>query len=89
MNADRLKEKWMQFKGELKQQYGNFIDDSAKQIEGNDDTFIGKVQGRYGEKKDAFIKEADRRQQQPWPQCWGSSPTEWMRFTRDEPTTSR
>ena len=33
MNADQLKEKWMQFKCELKQQYGNFIDDSAKQIE--------------------------------------------------------
>ena len=76
MNADQLKGKWMQFKGELKQQYGNFIDDSAKQIEGHEDRFIGKVQGRYGEKKDAFIKGADRWQQPAGPQCWGSSPTE-------------
>ena len=83
MNADQLKEKWMQFKCELKQQYGNFIDDSAKQIEGHDDTFISTVQERYGEKKDAFIKGADRWLQQAGPQCWGSSPTEWMRFTRD------
>lgn len=89
MNADQLKEKWMQFKCELKQQHGNVIDDSAKQIEGHDDTFIGKVQERYGEKNDALIKEAGRWQQQPWPQCWGSGPTEWMRFTRDARTTSR
>ena len=27
MNADQLKGKWMQFKGELKQQYGKFTDD--------------------------------------------------------------
>ena len=83
MNADQLKEKWMQFKGELTQQYGKFANDNVDQIEGNDDTFIGAVQERDGGEKDAFIKEADRWQQQPGPQRWGSSLTEWMRFTRD------
>ncbi len=27
MNADQLKGKWMQFKGELQQQWGKFTDD--------------------------------------------------------------
>jgi len=31
MNADQLIGKWMQFKGELKQQYGKFTDDDLKQ----------------------------------------------------------
>ncbi|MBA3965480.1 MAG: CsbD family protein [Nitrospirales bacterium] len=51
----------MQFKGTLKQQYGNFTDDDLKQIEGNDDTFVGKVQERYGDKKDELLKWVE-----PW-----------------------
>nr|MBA3964508.1 CsbD family protein [Nitrospirales bacterium] len=44
MNADQLKGKWMQFKGEFKQQYGKFTNDALQQIEGIDDTIIGKMQ---------------------------------------------
>jgi uncharacterized protein YjbJ (UPF0337 family) len=51
MNADQLKGKWMQFKGELKQQYGKFTDDDLQQIGGNYDKFLGKAQERYGDKK--------------------------------------
>ncbi|HLA60652.1 MAG TPA: hypothetical protein VK626_00270 [Nitrospiraceae bacterium] len=40
----------MQFKDELKQQYGKFTDDELRRIGGNYDKFIGKVQERYGEK---------------------------------------
>lgn len=56
MNADQLKGKWMQFKGEFKQQCGKFTDDAQQQIEGIDDTIIGKVQERYGDEKDARMK---------------------------------
>ena len=52
MNADQFKGKWMQFKGALKQQYGKFTDDDLTQIEGSYDKFAGKVQERYGDKKD-------------------------------------
>ena len=34
MNADQLKEKWMQLKGELKQQWGKFTDEDLQRIEG-------------------------------------------------------
>ena len=64
MNADQLKGKWMQFKGELKQKYAKFTDDDLKQIEGNYDKFVCKVQERYGAKKDALMKWADQWHQQ-------------------------
>ena len=59
MNADQLKGKWLQFKGELKQKYGKFTDDDLTQIEGNYDKFVGKAQERYGDKKDELMKWAD------------------------------
>ena len=66
MNADQLKGKWMQFKGELKQQYGKFTDDDLQQIEGNYDKYFGKVQERSGDKKkkDELMKWADQCQLQ-------------------------
>ena len=47
MNAEQLKGKWTHFKGDLKQKWGKFTDDDLKQIEGNYEKFIGKVQERY------------------------------------------
>ena len=49
MNADQLKGKWTQFKGELG---------------GNYEKFIGKVQERYGDKKTELMKWADTGHQQ-------------------------
>ena len=69
MNADQLKGKWTQFKGELKQQWGKFTDDDLQQIEGNYDKFVGKVQERYGDKKDELMKWADQWHQQSQPEA--------------------
>jgi uncharacterized protein YjbJ (UPF0337 family) len=76
MNADQLKGKWMQFKGELKQQYGKFTDDDLQQIEGNYDKFIGKVQERYGDKKekDELMKWADQWHRQSAPEAMKGKP---------------
>ena len=60
MNAEQMKGKWMQFKGELKQQWGKFTDDDLQQIEGNYEKFLGKAQERYGDKKGEIMKWADR-----------------------------
>ena len=60
MNADQLKGKWMQFKGDLKQKWGKFTDNDLEQIAGNYDKFIGKVQERYGDKKSELMKWADQ-----------------------------
>jgi len=68
MNADQLKGKWTQFKGELKQQWGKFTDDDLQQIEGNYDKFVGKVQERYGDQKDELMKWADQWHQRCQPE---------------------
>jgi len=59
MNAEQLKGKWTHFKGKLKQKWGKFTDDDLKQIEGNYEKFIGKVQERYAGKKVELMKWAD------------------------------
>lgn len=73
MNAYRLKGKWMQFKGDLKQQWGKFINDDVQQIEGSLDKIIGLLQERddgtcldlveerCGEKKNRLVKSARTR----------------------------
>ena len=61
-------------KGELKQQYGKFTDDDLKQIEGNYDKFVGKVQERYGDKKDELMKWADQWHQKLAPESTKEKP---------------
>jgi uncharacterized protein YjbJ (UPF0337 family) len=59
MNADQFKGKWTQFKGEVKQQWGKLTDDDLSQVEGNYDKFVGRVQERYGDKKEEVTRWAD------------------------------
>ena len=44
MNEDQLKGKWMQFKGDLKQQWDKFTEGDLQEIKGKYDKFVGKVQ---------------------------------------------
>src|SRR4026209_307524 len=79
MNTGRLKGKWMQFKGELKQQWGKFFDNDLQQLEGRYDKIIGMlkeryggncvslVRKRYGENKDELMEWADPWQQRSQP----------------------
>ena len=66
MNAEQLKGRWTHFKGDLKQQWGKFTNDDLKQIEGNFEKFIGKVQERYAGKKAELMK---------WADAWHAKPT--------------
>ncbi len=59
MNSDQFKGKWIQFKGEVKQKWAKLTDDDLLQVEGNYDKFMGKVQERYGDKKDEVVRWAD------------------------------
>ena len=65
MNADQLKGRWMQFKGELKAKWGEFTDNDLTEIEGNYDKFVGKAQERYGDKKSELMK---------WAEAWHAKP---------------
>ena len=59
LNEDQLKGKWKQFKGELKKKWGNFRDDDILYIEGSHDKPEGKIQERYGDRKDEVRKWID------------------------------
>jgi len=59
MNTDQFKGKWVQFKGEVKKQWGKLTDDDLMQVEGDYDKFVGRVQERYGDKKEEVVKWAD------------------------------
>ena len=59
INADQLKGRWMQFKGELKEKWGKFTDNDLTEIEGNYEKFVGKVQERYGDKKSELMKSTN------------------------------
>jgi uncharacterized protein YjbJ (UPF0337 family) len=59
LNEDQLKGKWKQFKGELKKKWGNFTDDDILYIEGSRDKLEGKIQERYGDRKDEVRKWID------------------------------
>ena len=76
MNTDQFKGKWVQFKGEVKKQWGKLTDDDLKQIEWDYDKFVGRIQERYGDKKEEVMRWADdwhTRQGQPQP---GAQPRE-------------
>lgn len=59
MNKDQFKGSWQQFKGEIKQKWGQFTDDDLLEAEGDYDKFLGVVQKRYGEKKEEVERWAE------------------------------
>ena len=59
MNQDIFKGKWNQFKGNVKQQWGDLTDNDVARIEGNYDEFIGVLQERYGYSRDRAEREVN------------------------------
>jgi uncharacterized protein YjbJ (UPF0337 family) len=67
MNADVIKGKWHQLKGEVKSRWGKLTDDDLDRVAGDSEKLIGRVQERYGyarhdaerEVKDFFDRQRD------------------------------
>jgi uncharacterized protein YjbJ (UPF0337 family) len=59
MNDDVLKGKWKQFRGSIKQRWGELTDDELDQIEGRRDKLIGKLQEKYGYSKNRAEDEVN------------------------------
>lgn len=59
MNWDRVEGNWKQFKGKVKEQWGNLTDDQIDQIEGRREKLVGLVQERYGIAKDQAERDVD------------------------------
>lgn len=60
MNKDILKGKWTQLKGGIKNNWGKLTDDDLKQVEGNREKLIGKVQEKYGKSREEAEREVDK-----------------------------
>ncbi|NYS32012.1 MULTISPECIES: CsbD family protein [unclassified Pantoea] len=57
MNEDRISGNWKQFKGKVKEKWGDLTDDDMTMVEGKRDQLVGKIQERYGYEKDRAEKE--------------------------------
>lgn len=60
MNNDTLEGNWKQLKGKVRENWGKLTDDDVEEIAGRKDNFIGKIQEKYGLKKDEAEKEWDK-----------------------------
>ena len=60
MDWNRVEGNWKQFKGHVKEQWGQLTDDDLDQIEGRRDQLEGKIQERYGKARDEVRDEVDR-----------------------------
>ena len=57
MNWDRIEGNWKQFKGQVKEQWGDLTDDDFDKVAGRRDQLAGRIQERYSVARD----EADRQ----------------------------
>ncbi|MDD5322475.1 MAG: CsbD family protein [Methylococcales bacterium] len=57
MSWNKVEGNWNQFKGKVKEKWGELTDDELDQIAGKRDILIGKIQEKYGIAED----EAEKR----------------------------
>ena len=56
MDKLEIKGKWNQWKGRIKQEYGNVTDDDLRYEDGKEDEMFGRLQEKTGKAKDQLIK---------------------------------
>ena len=59
MNWDQIKGEWREAKGKLRSKWGKLTDDDVEQIAGKKDVLVGRLQQRYGWKKDQAERSID------------------------------
>jgi len=59
MNWDQLEGDWKQFSGKVRSKWGKLTDDDVSVIGGKKDSLVGKLQERYGRKRDEIEREVD------------------------------
>ena len=59
MNKDTLKGQWKQFSGEVKSRWGKLTDNHLKEISGNYDKLVGRIQEAYGYQREQAQQEVD------------------------------
>ncbi len=59
MNKDEFKGKLTEFRGKVKQKWGQLTDDDIAESEGDRDVLAGKIQQKYGGAKENIRRELD------------------------------
>ena len=57
MNNEILKGRWNQVKGDIRNKWGKITDDDLTQIQGDAQKMIGKLQERYGLRREQAEKD--------------------------------
>jgi uncharacterized protein YjbJ (UPF0337 family) len=65
MNWDQVSGNWKQFKGKVREQWGDLTDDDMEKIAGKRDQLVGAIQKRYGIAKDAAESQVAEWERQP------------------------
>jgi uncharacterized protein YjbJ (UPF0337 family) len=60
MDWNRVEGNWKQFKGKVKEKWGNLTDDDLDKVAGHRDQLEGIIQERYGVAKDQVRQDIDR-----------------------------
>jgi uncharacterized protein YjbJ (UPF0337 family) len=63
MNWDQIEGNWTQFKGKVKEKWGQLTDDELDEVSGKKDQLIGMLQKRYGwgrEQAEREVEQASR-----------------------------
>ncbi len=61
MNHDTFEGKWKQFRGRVREWWGDLTDDDLDRVQGQREQFLGLLQERYGYTRDQAETELDRR----------------------------
>ena len=59
MNWDRIEGNWKQFTGKAREQWGKLTDNDWSVVAGKKDQLVGKIQERYGIRREEAEKQAD------------------------------
>lgn len=59
MDWNRVEGNWKQFKGKIKEKWGELTDDDIDRMEGSREQFEGKIQEKYGIGKDQAKRNVD------------------------------
>ena len=59
MNWEQLEGKWKELKGKARSKWGKLTDDDLDTVAGKKDMLLGRLQQRYGYKRDQAEKEVD------------------------------
>lgn len=57
MNEPWLKGKWNEYRGKVREEWGDLTDDDLDRVKGQREQLVGRIQQRYGKARDEAERE--------------------------------